>query len=64
MRQVRKRSLKNFTQKRWLEQLAQKDWEEVCESSNVDDMAITFNNLVMEALDEVAPNKTFTVKSH
>ena len=64
IRQIRKISLKNFTQKRWLEKLAQKDWEVVCESTNVDEMASTFNNLVMEALDEVAPYKTFTVKSH
>ena len=56
--------MKNFTQKGWLEQLAQKYWTEVGESSNVDEMATTFNNLVMESLDEVAPYKTFTVKSH
>ena len=54
--------MKNFTQQKWLHCLAMKKWESIGETENVDDMANQFSNYVNEALNEIAPVKTFSIK--
>ena len=59
-----KRSFKNFTPEGWKNQLLSRDWSTDEASKNLDEMTETFNSLITKALDEIAPIKSFTVKSH
>ena len=67
-RQIKKRSLKNFSEERWNDILATKQWnslDSVTEDENsLDKMIEKFSNNVEEALNEIAPFKTFTVRSN
>ena len=57
-----RRSMKNFTQKKWTECLAMKRWEIIGKTEDVEEMAKFFNKAVVEALDECAPFKRVTIK--
>ena len=59
-----KRSMKNFNATSWNANLATKNWEKIGETENVSEMATTFAKLMNEALDEIAPLKTFTNKDY
>ena len=48
---------------RWEECLSTKEWTEVSDTDNLNDKVIIYNKLITVALDEIAPVKTFTVKS-
>ena len=63
-RRINKRSMKNFNHNTWNEALSSKDWSKVKNETNVEDMAKEFDKLIAETLDEVAPFRSFTVKSH
>ena len=52
--------MKNFNQTSWNQILASKNWESIGAMENVNEMAVQFSKLVNDALDEVAPFKTFT----
>ena len=52
---ITKRSFKNFTSETWKNSLQSKDWKTVESSTNLDEMVETFNNLITDALDEIAP---------
>ena len=52
---------KRSTQTNWLQSLAAKKWESIGETEFVNEMATQFSNLVNEALDEIAPVKTFSI---
>ena len=60
---ITKRSLKNFTKEAWNNCLSKKDWSKIECCSDVDRMVEIFSQNIEEALDEVAPIKTFTIRS-
>ena len=61
---VTKRSQKLFSKERWNSCLASKDWSELDECEGVDEMVEIFTKNITEALDEVTPMKSFTIRSH
>ena len=61
-RKIVKRSLKNFTTEKWNECLIAKDWSKL-ETSELNEMVEIFTKNTQDANDEVAPFKSFTVKS-
>ena len=61
---VTKRSYKNFTMESWTASLAQQDWSAVENSEGVNEMVAEFTNNVTLALDQVAPVKSFTIRSN
>ena len=54
--------MKNDSKEAWNYGLSTKDWN--LESMELDEMFEKFELQINEALDEVAPFKSFTVKSH
>ena len=62
-RKVTKRSFKKFTNEIWNACLANKNWSliEVC--SDVNEKVKLFSQYIEETLDEVAPIKTFSIRS-
>ena len=52
--------MKNFTQSRWNETLACQKWERIGETECVDEMATQFSSMINNALNEIAPMKSFT----
>ena len=44
--------------------LATKDWNSIINCDNLDEKVELFNNAIKEALDEIAPVRTFKVRSH
>ena len=52
--------MKNFSEAKWIDILATKDWN-VCDNNSVsvEDMAVSFNKNIDEALDEIAPYESF-----
>ena len=59
-----KRSFKNFTQEKWNLSLAKKDWSLLKDCKNIDLLVEKFTTNITKSMDEVAPIKTFYVKSH
>ena len=62
-KKITKRSLKNFTEEKWRERLADIDWSDEDAEEDLDSMVKNFSSKIEEALDDVAPYKSFTVKS-
>ena len=60
---VTKRSLKNFSEEAWNACLARKNWSKIEECNDVDGMVKIFSKNIEGALDEIAPIKTFTIRS-
>ena len=65
-----KRSLKNFTEERWNTILQRKNWANLNEDETqlskqdtLDNKVRQFTKNIEEALDEIAPMKTFAIKS-
>ena len=48
----------------WNEVLASKDWNEINLTQDLDEKVVAFNKLINESLDEVAPYKTFKVRTN
>ena len=48
----------------WTECLAKKDWTPISSCNNVDEMVEVYQKNINEALNEVAPIKTFTIRSN
>ena len=61
---ITKRSFKDFTKERWNDALAQQEWQDVEECSGVNQMVTAFDRNIQEALDQVAPIRTFKIKSN
>ena len=61
---ITKRSFKNFTKESWNLSLSRQDWLDVDDCANVNEMVTVFNKNIEMALDEVAPVKTFTIRSN
>ena len=61
-RKITKRSFKNFNKTSWNQSIASKYWSGI-ESTDLDNMVEIFTKNVNEALDYIAPYKTFTVRS-
>ena len=61
---VTKRSFKNFTAEGWNASWAQQDWSAVEDSEGVNEMVSKFMDNITQALDPIAPIKTFTVRSN
>ena len=51
----------NFTLEKWREKLAKKDWNEVLSCDDLDGKVELFNLAIKEALDEIAPVKSFFI---
>ena len=64
MRYMWSKLVNNFTKEKWNQCLATKNWTISKDCKNVEEMVDTFSNNMTEAIDEVAPFKTFTVKSN
>ena len=64
IRKITKRSMKNFSMDKWNATLRKKDWSSVEECTDLDQKVNLFSVNIEEALDEIAPMKEFTVKSH
>ena len=60
--EIRKRSYKSYTKEKWTDYLAKKDWSTL-EDQDLDTMVEIFTRNTTDALDEVAPFKTFEIKS-
>ena len=63
-RKITKRCLKNFSEEKWTNSLDNREWSGLEECSSVDEMVEIFTNNINESLDEVAPLKSFIVKSN
>ena len=55
--------MRNFTEEKWNDCLSRKNWDKINDCSNVNEMVKIFSEYINEALDEVAPIKTFTIRS-
>ena len=62
-KKVTKRRMKNFTKEAWNSCLANKDWSFIDSNLGLNLMTEKFAKTVEEALDEIAPIKTFKVRS-
>ena len=60
IRKIKKRSYKNFTQERWIDELKKKDWFKVEKEVNINNKTAMYTKLVTEALDIC--NAELTVK--
>ena len=58
-----KRSMKNFTTEIWNNALSKKEWTKVVDCEDLDEKVEIFYQFIEEALNEVAPIRSFTVKS-
>ena len=58
-KQITKRSLKNFNEQSWNRSLATKDWSGIENEKDINEKVRIFTRNINEALDEVAPIKTF-----
>ena len=56
--------MRNFNEKSWNEILGKHDWNSLEKIEDLDDLVKIFTDLVTESLDEIAPFKSFTEKSH
>ena len=63
-RNITKRSFKLFNYISWNEALAKQDWSKVEKETDLNEAAKRFSMLIDKALDEVAPIKSFKVKSN
>ena len=63
-KRIVKRSFKNFTQDKWNQSLGKKDWTSLSACSDIDLLVKKFTSNITESLDELAPIKTFIVRSH
>ena len=63
-RKITKRSFKHFTKENWNESLERQDWSEIEVCTDVNQMVKIFDENVRAALDEVAPVKSFTIRSN
>ena len=63
-RSITKRSFKNFTKEKWNASLAAQDWLDIEDHTDVDLMVRDFNAKIKDALDLVAPVRTFKIKSN
>ena len=61
---ITKRSFKNFTKENWNQSLANQDWTGLEECEEVDEMVKKFDENISAALNEVAPIRTFTIRSN
>ena len=63
---VTKRSYKGFTKEKWNEALEKQDWLDVeeCSESGVDQMVRVFDQNIQTALDQVAPVRSFKIRSN
>ena len=50
-----RRSMKDFTKAKWNRSLVERRWERIGETEDIEEMTNTFNELVLDALDEFAP---------
>ena len=64
VKKLTKRSFKNFTTERWNESLKNQNWDPVINEQDLDVKVSMFTEIINKALDDVAPLKTFIVKSH
>ena len=55
--------MRNFNEKSWNEILGKHDWNSLEKIEDLDDLVKNFTDLVTESLDEIAPIKTFSVKT-
>ena len=60
---VTKRSFKNFTKEGWNRCLAEQEWLDVDDCEDVNQMVNMFNDNIERALDQIAPVKTFQIRS-
>ena len=63
-RQIKKRCLRNFSDGAWNECLDKQDWNDLENCTSVNEMVDIFTINTEKALDEVAPYKSFLVKSN
>ena len=62
-RKITKRCMKGYNKESWLNTLWKKDWSLITEEENIDKKVKIYSRLMKEALDDVAPVKSFTIRS-
>ena len=63
-RLIKKRVFKQFSKKKYQEELASEDWNEVMETHNIDVAVETFQSKLLAILDKLCPIKTIQVKKN
>ena len=63
MKTLTKRNTKLLTKESWNQNLIMKNWENLCETDNIDEMAEKMNEHIIAALDQCAPVKTFKIRN-
>ena len=61
---IRKRSMKDFNQTRWIDCLRNRDWKKVTNLEDVNEKTMELTNQINQALDECAPYKLFKVRQN
>ena len=61
---ITKRSMKNFTQTRWIDALRNRDWSGISSLVDVNDKTKEFTSELTKALDECSPMKKFKVREN
>ena len=56
--------MKNFSNESWKAALQKRNWNALEEIEDLDELVDQFTELVQGALDEVAPIKSFSIKSN
>ena len=61
---IRKRSMKNFTKKRWIDCLRNRDWSSIYQIEDVEGKTSELTKQINEALDECAPYKNVKIRQN
>ena len=64
IRKISKRSFKNYTIDNWSDSLREQPWSQITSENDIEKKTDLLAKFMNAALDEVAPVKTFTVKSN
>ena len=59
-----KRSYKNYNVENWNASLSKKDWSAIEKTNVLDEKVNIFTKLITESLDEVAPMKSFSIRTN
>ena len=61
---IRKRSMRDFTQTRWIDCLRNRDWTGISTLTDVNEKTAELTNQINLALDDCAPYKRFKLRKH
>ena len=56
--------MKHFTNEKWNKALARQNWSEINKTPDLNEKVEIFNKMITMSLDEVAPYRTFTIRTN